>query len=58
MEYNSQKALVVTMKNLQVWDSGVYWCALGPERSRKMEVVLSVFRSEYCRVLPVQGFQE
>ncbi|XP_030147919.2 triggering receptor expressed on myeloid cells 1 [Taeniopygia guttata] len=44
VEYNSQKALVVTMKNLQVWDSGVYWCALGPELSRRMEVVLSVFR--------------
>ncbi|OWK51762.1 CMRF35-like molecule 5 [Lonchura striata] len=44
VKYNPQRALVVTMKNLQVWDSGVYWCALGPERSRKMEVVLSVFR--------------
>ncbi|RLV96904.1 hypothetical protein DV515_00012324 [Chloebia gouldiae] len=44
VEYTSQKDLVVTMKNLQVWDSGVYWCAQGSERSRKMEVVLSVFR--------------
>ncbi|XP_068029369.1 polymeric immunoglobulin receptor-like [Anomalospiza imberbis] len=44
MEYNDQRALVVTMKNLQARDSGVYWCALGSERSWKMEVMLSVFK--------------
>ncbi|XP_053854452.1 polymeric immunoglobulin receptor-like [Vidua macroura] len=44
VEYNAQRALAVTMKNLQARDSGVYWCALGSEHSRKMEVVLSVLK--------------
>ncbi|XP_066421145.1 polymeric immunoglobulin receptor-like [Molothrus aeneus] len=43
MEHNAQGALV-TMRNLQIRDSGVYWCALDSKRTRKMEVVLSVFK--------------
>ncbi|XP_064255453.1 polymeric immunoglobulin receptor-like [Passer domesticus] len=43
-QYNGQGALVVTMKNLKSQDSGVYWCALGSERTPKMEIVLSVFK--------------
>ncbi|CAN8199876.1 unnamed protein product [Coccothraustes coccothraustes] len=41
---NARRALVVTMKNLQIQDSGVYWCALDPRRTRKTEVVLSVIK--------------
>ncbi|XP_038018682.1 polymeric immunoglobulin receptor-like [Motacilla alba alba] len=44
LQYKAQGALVVTMKNLKARDSGVYWCAQGVERTRKMEVVLSVFK--------------
>ncbi|XP_059723862.1 natural cytotoxicity triggering receptor 2 [Haemorhous mexicanus] len=44
MQYHAQGPLV-TMKNLQIQDSGVYWCAPGDSRhTQKMEVVLSVFR--------------
>ncbi|XP_063034187.1 polymeric immunoglobulin receptor-like isoform X2 [Melospiza melodia melodia] len=43
VQYNARRALV-TMKNLQIQDSGVYWCALDSERTRKMEFVLSVFK--------------
>ncbi|XP_064589145.1 polymeric immunoglobulin receptor-like isoform X3 [Zonotrichia leucophrys gambelii] len=44
VQYNAQMALVVTMKNLQIQDSGVYWCALDSGHTRKMEVKLSVFK--------------
>ncbi|XP_041324210.1 polymeric immunoglobulin receptor-like [Pyrgilauda ruficollis] len=44
MQYNGQGALVVTMKNLKNQDSGVYWCALSSGHTRKMEIVLSVFK--------------
>ncbi|XP_030919411.1 polymeric immunoglobulin receptor-like [Geospiza fortis] len=44
IQQNAQGALVVTMKNLQIQDSGVYWCALDYGHTRKMEVVLSVFK--------------
>ncbi|KAL9824319.1 polymeric immunoglobulin receptor-like [Geothlypis trichas] len=41
IQHNAQGALI-TMRNLQIQDSGVYWCALDPGRTRKMEIVLSV----------------
>ncbi|XP_014728071.1 PREDICTED: natural cytotoxicity triggering receptor 2 [Sturnus vulgaris] len=42
IQYNDQGTPTVTVKQLQIWDSGVYWCALGTERTT--EVVLSVFK--------------
>ncbi|KAM7032635.1 polymeric immunoglobulin receptor-like [Acridotheres tristis] len=42
IQYNAQGTPTVTVQQLQSWDSGVYWCALGTERTT--EVVLSVFK--------------
>ncbi|XP_059344119.1 uncharacterized protein LOC132083445 [Ammospiza nelsoni] len=44
VQYTAQRALIVTMKNLQIQDSGVYWCALDFGHTQKMEFVLSVFK--------------
>ncbi|KAF4800476.1 polymeric immunoglobulin receptor-like protein [Turdus rufiventris] len=41
---NAERISIVTMKQLQISDSGVYWCALGSGRTRTLEVVLSVFK--------------
>lgn len=54
---NAERIPIVTMKQLQISDSGVYWCALGSGRTRTLEVVLSVFKSEYlpCSQCPRAG---
>lgn len=48
IEYSVQQGtLTITKKKLQTWDTGVYWCALGPRHAWIREVALSVFKSEY-----------
>ncbi|XP_032935843.1 uncharacterized protein LOC117007070 [Catharus ustulatus] len=44
IETNAQRIPIVTMKQLQISDSGVYWCAGGSGLTRTLEVVLSVFK--------------
>ncbi|KAM4759984.1 polymeric immunoglobulin receptor-like [Cyanocitta cristata] len=45
LEYSTQQGtLTVTKRKLQTWDTGVYWCALGPGHTWIREVVLSVFK--------------
>ncbi|XP_068851940.1 polymeric immunoglobulin receptor-like [Aphelocoma coerulescens] len=45
IEYSTQQGtLTVTKRKLQTWDTGVYWCALGPGHTWIREVVLSVFK--------------
>uniref|UniRef100_A0A8C3UWL3 Immunoglobulin domain-containing protein n=1 Tax=Catharus ustulatus TaxID=91951 RepID=A0A8C3UWL3_CATUS len=57
IETNAQRIPIVTMKQLQISDSGVYWCAGGSGLTRTLEVVLSVFKSEYltCSQCPGVG---
>ncbi|XP_027602830.1 polymeric immunoglobulin receptor-like [Pipra filicauda] len=42
--YDHLNTLTVTMRRLQAQDTGTYWCALSSDRTRVMEVVLSVFK--------------
>ncbi|XP_017691278.1 PREDICTED: uncharacterized protein LOC108507640 [Lepidothrix coronata] len=42
--YDHLSTLTVTMRRLQAQDTGTYWCALSSDRTRVMEVVLSVFK--------------